>query len=90
MSRRIVYITHIPDKVDMCEELKDKLWDALKVADDEKLGRTKDAGYGALSFVIVKRSWVQRIREFISWHGGGFYEEWTIDYREIEANCLGG
>ena len=90
MSRRIVYITHIPDKVDMCEELKDRLWDALKVADDEKLCRAKNAGYGALSFVIVKRPMVQRIREFISWYGGGLYEEWTIDYRELEEDCLGG
>ena len=89
MSRRIVYITNIPDKVDMCKELKDRLWDTLKVADDEKMGRTKDAGYGALSFVIAKRAWVQRIREFIHWHSG-FHETWTIDYRELEEDCLGG
>ena len=89
MSRRIVYITNIPDKVDMCEELKDRLWDALKVADDEKLGRTKDAGYGALAFVIVNRSIVERIREFVA-PKPPYDEEWTIDYRELEEDCLGG
>ena len=90
MSRTVI-ITNIPDKaskIPKSPEFSDLLWKALKIADDERIGRGKDAGYGALKYVITKRSLVQRIKEYIS-HEGPFNDVWTIDYRELEADRLG-
>ena len=92
MSRRIVYITNIPDKaseVQMSPEFVAALWGALKIGDDERIGRGKNAGYGALKYVITKRSLVERVKDIIA-PKPPYDEEWTIDYRELEADCLGG
>ena len=91
MSRTVI-ITHIPDKaseVQNSPEFVTLLWKALKIADDERIGHGKNAGYGALRYVITKRSLVERVKDIIA-PKPPYDEEWTIDYRELEADCLGG
>ena len=91
MSRRIVYITNIPYKaseIPKSPEFTDLLWKALRIADDERMGHGKNAGYGALRYVITKRSLLKRIKDVIA-PEPPFNEVMTIDYRELEASWRG-